>query len=302
MTTEEKYKEIVESRNVAKGADETSSGVKVDPPAEKQEQKAAEEPAKQQAGEQQPENPGAPEEKQKPSKEQQMQHEMAAMRFENKTLRKEIEELKKQFGQNAKPEPPKAKQRSDFNTDEEYGKYVRDTMKDEVKSELQQEQQDRERSEKEKAEFAEKLTGSLERLQKGLAEKVFKDLADPASPMHGIVTDERAGEINKILRKSERMADMLALMQAKPQIFQSMLALPAEKQRYRMYQLEDEIDSMYAKAGAKQQADKEKQERAASLPAPGSFGTHGTGTSDISGLSTEERVNRYKAELRKKNR
>ena len=69
--------------------------------------------------------------------------------------------------------------------------------------------------------------------------------------MSVIITDERAQPIAEAIRESHRGADMLALMQAKPEIFRQMLELPPRKMEYRLNQLEDSIDNMYKALEAK---------------------------------------------------
>lgn len=304
MTTEEKYKEIQEARKVANDAKGNPSGVKVDPPTETNPAKPTEEGE----GTQQPkpaEEGGAKNTeppKPKHTLEEQQQFAIAKMRAEFKkemdALRKENEELKAKFAGNNQPAK---KTRKDFETDEAYESYVRDSISESVKGDLKKENEEKEKAEAEKQAFTKKVYEGLEGISKGLAEKVFTDLADENSRLHAIITDERARELVKEI-KGEFGADLLALAQAKPEIFEGILALPAEKQKYRLWMLEDQITSVKSKVSAKQQADKEKQERADSLPTAGAFGRNGTGTSDISGLSTEERVNRYKAEMLKKRR
>lgn len=298
MTPDEKYKEIVESRKVATGSDDPS-GVKTDPPANTNEDHQQPGDGKQQPNPAEDGNSSTPT---PPTHEEKQQHAIAKMRAdfnrELAALRKENEELKARF--NGAEKTPEKKTRKDFQTDDEYGDYLRKQIEESVKADFKKQQDESEKAQKEKMEFAKSLSDGLEKIQKGLSEKVFKDLNDEGSEMFSIIKDDRAEPIREMIRKSGRRADLLALMQAKPGIFQQIMELPEEHQKYRLYSLVDAIDSKYSQLEKQHQADKQKEERAASLPAAGAFGVNGTGTTDISGLSTAERVNRYKADMIKK--
>lgn len=312
MTTEEKYQEIVNSR---KASEETKSedtkpkdepsGVKTDPPAEKQPEpeKKPDEKKPDEGGKQPEDDKGKG--PAKPSKPEQEEHALAAMRIkfkrENEALKKEIEELKKAQSANA-PEP-KAKTRKDFENDEAYEKHVRDSLKEEIRAEIMNEVNAQKAKQDETETYTAKLRSDLEKtFSKEIADKVFADLENPDSEMSLLITDERAKPIVEAVQASERRVDLLALMQAKPQIFQALLELPARKQEFRIYQLEDQIEAQYAKLKAKQAEDKQKQERAESLPNTGTFGVNGNGNDGINGLSTAERVRRYREEILKQRR
>ena len=312
MTEEEKYQEIVNSRKASeepkpedtKPKDEPS-GVKTDPPAEKQP-----EPEKK-PDEKKPDEGGKPPEDDKgkgpakPSKPEQEEHALAAMRIkfkrENEALKKEIEELKKL--QSANAPKPAAKTRKEFENDEAYEKHVRDSLKEEIQAEIMNEVNAQKAKQDETETYTAKLREDLEKtFNKDVADKVFADLNDPDSVMSEIILDERAKPIVEAVKASERRADLLALMQAKPEIFQALLELPARKQEFRIYQLEDQIEARYAQLKAKQAEDKQKQERAESLPNTGTFGVNGNGNDGINGLSTAERVRRYREEILKQRR
>lgn len=310
MTEEEKYQEIVNSRKASeeKKPEDTKpkdepSGVKTDPPAEKQPEpeKKPDEKKPDEGGKQPEDDKGKG--PAKPSKPEQEEHALAAMRIkfkrENEALKKEIEELKK--AQSANAPKPAAKTRKDFENDEAYEKHVRDSLKEEIRAEIMNEVNAQKAKRDESENFTAQLRGDLEKtFSKEVADKVFADLNNPDSLMSEIILDERAKPIVEAVQSSERRADLLALMQAKPQIFQALLELPARKQEYRVYQLEDQIEAQYAKLKAKQAEDKQKQERAASLPSTGTFGVNGNGNDGINGLSTAERVRRYREEELKK--
>ena len=310
MTEDEKYQEIVNSRKASeeKKPEETKpkdepSGVKTDPPAEKQP-----EPEKKPYEKKPDEGGKQPEDDKgkgpaKPSKPEQEEHALAAMRIkfkrENEALKKEIEELKK--AQSANAPKPAAKTRKDFENDEAYEKHVRDSLKEEIRAEIMNEVNAQKAKQDTTETYTAQLRGDLEKtFSKEVADKVFADLNNPDSMMSEIILDERAKPIVEAVQASERRADLLALMQAKPQIFQALLELPARKQEFRIYQLEDQIEAQYAKLKAKQAEDKQKQERAASLPSTGTFGVNGNGNDGINGLSTAERVRRYREEELKK--
>ena len=310
MTEEEKYQEIVNSRKASeeKKPEDTKpkdepSGVKTDPPAEKQPEpeKKPDEKKPDEGGKQPEDDKGKG--PAKPSKPEQEEHALAAMRIkfkrENEALKKEIEELKK--AQSANAPKPAAKTRKDFENDEAYEKHVRDSLKEEIRAEIMDEVKAQKAKQDESENFTAQLRGDLEKtFSKEVADKVFADLNNPDSLMSEIILDERAKPIVEAVQASERRADLLALMQAKPQIFQALLELPARKQEFRIYQLEDQIEAQYAKLKAKQAEDKQKQERAASLPSTGTFGVNGNGNDGINGLSTAERVRRYREEELKK--
>lgn len=310
MTEDEKYQEIVNSRKASeeKKPEETKlkdepSGVKTDPPAEKQPEpeKKPEEKKPDEGGKKPEDDKGKG--PAKPSKPEQEEHALAAMRIkfkrENEALRKELEELKKAQAANAPKPTPKT--RKDFESDEAYEKHIRDSFKDELRAEIMNEVNAQKAKQDEKEGFTAKLREDLERtFSKEVSDKVFADLNNPDSEMSEIILDERAKPIVEAIKSSKRRADLLALMQAKPQIFQAMLELPERKQEFRIYQLEDQIDAQYAKLKAKQDEDRQKQERADSLPNTGTFGVNGNGNDGIQWLSTAERVRRYREEELKK--
>lgn len=297
MTEEEKYQEIVKNREVASGVDKDQSGVKTDPPAN--EKPGTEEKPKET---QQPTGDDKGKGNANPTDTEKEDHAFAKMRMkfkrENDALRKEIDALKKAYAEKFPREQPKT--RKDFETDEEYGQYVRKSMKEEITSELRGELESSRETERERENFTTQIRDQLERtFNKEISDRVVKDLFDPESELSMIITDERANAIAEVVKSSSRRADLLALMQAKPQMFQKMLELPPEKQKFRMWQLEDEIESRYAQLQARQQAEQQKKERADSLPTAGTFGVNGNGATDISGLSPQQRVERYKSEMRK---
>lgn len=305
MTTEEKYKEIVESRKVADGESKEPSGVKVDPPAETPtETKPTEVTEKQQVAGKKEGEEGKDTTKKVPTDYEKQQHELASMRFNSKktekALLKQIEELKAEIAGLKGGEKTEQKKRSDFNSDDEYGEYLRQNFEKDVTEKVLKQVKEQNDSIARQNEFSRKLNEDLNKIQQGLGDKIIAELSNPESTMSQIIMDENGEAMASAIRDSNRRADLLALMQAKPQIFQEILALPPKKQEYRIYALEDQIELKYAQLSKKQQDDKEKEERSASLPTAGAFGVHGNGTSDISGLSTEERVARYKAEMRKK--
>ena len=305
MTTEEKYKEIVESRKVADGESKEPSGVKVDPPAETPtETKPAEATEKQQVADKKEGEEGKDTIKKVPTDYEKQQHELASMRFNSKktekALLKQIEGLKAEIAVLKGGEKTEQKKRSDFNSDDEYGEYLRQNFEKDVTEKVLKQVKEQNDSVARQNEFNRKLNEDLNKIQQGLGDKIIAELSNPESTMSQIIMDENGEAMASAIRDSNRRADLLALMQAKPQIFQEILALPPKKQEYRIYALEDQIELKYAQLSKKQQDDKEKEERSASLPTAGAFGVHGNGTSDISGLSTEERVARYKAEMRKK--
>ena len=309
MTTEEKYQEIVNSRKDSEDnkPEETKrqgepSGVTTDPPAEtrlepekKPDERKPDEGGKQTEGDK-GKGPA------KPSKPEQEEHALAAMRIkfkrENEALRKELEELKKAQAANAPKPTPKT--RKDFDSDEAYEKHIRDTFKDELRAEIMNEVNAQRAQQDEKDGFTARLREDLERtFSKEVSDKVFADLNNPDSEMSEIILDERAKPIVEAIKSSARRADLLALMQAKPQIFQAMLELPERKREFRIYQLEDQIEARYAQLAAKQAEEKQRQERADSLPNTGTFGVNGNGNDGINGLSTAERVRRYREEILK---
>lgn len=310
MTEEEKYQEIVENRKAEAASAEppkpdegNPSGVKTDPPAEKTaepNETGNDEPPKDGDGKSDKGKDGkAPA---KPSKAEQQEHALAQLRIkskrENDALRKEIEDLKRRLAESA-PKPA-AKTAKDFEKPEEYEKYVRDTMKDELRKEILEEVESKKAAQDDVEQFTAKLREDLEKtFNKEVSDKVFADLNNPESVLSMMITDERAKTVVDAVKASRRRADLLALMQAKPEIFQQIMELPERKQEFRIYQLEDQIEAKYAQFAAKQASDQQKKERADSLPNTGTFGTNGNGNEGVSGLSTTARVNRYKEEILK---
>lgn len=300
MTEEEKFKQIQESRKVAseaKGEQETKTGVESDPADKKVETKEGD--YKQQ--ETQTGDKTAPKKEYTESEKQ--QHAMAAMRTnfkrENEALKREIAELKK-WKAEAEAKSVKPKTRDDFENDEEFGKYLQKNLEENVYKRLQARMNEEAEKDSERSRRSERLSSGLESLEKGLTQKVFTQLENPDSEMSMILNDERGGKlIADTISESDYGAELLSLLYNKPEIFKEILALPAKKQEYRLYQLEDTIENMRKSVASKQQSDEEKRKRAESLPATGAFGLNGNGNTDISGLSTRERVERYKAEMRK---
>ena len=310
MTEEEKYQEIVNSRKSkeAEKQPETQpqetnpSGVKTDPPAEKQPEPDKKPDDTKPKGDSKNPEDGKGDGPAKPSEKEMQEHAFAKMRLKHKKesdeLRAQIAELNKKLADMAPN--PQAKTRKDFESDEAYEKHIRDSLKDEIRAEIMNEVNASRTKQDELNRNTAKLREDLEgTFGKEISDKVFKDLSDPESEMSMILTDERAKPIVETVNGSSRKADLLALMQARPQIFQTMMDLPPTKMAYRVYQLEDQIEAKYASLAAKKKDEEKKKAVADSLPTPGAFGTQGNGNDGIQGLSTQQRVNRYKDELLK---
>ena len=227
------------------------------------------------------------------------------MRFENKRLKERIAKLEA-ASKPKDPVPEEQKKLSDFNGDTDaYGKYLYERISKEITDKLTKQFQEQREKEQASKEETDGIRSKLESaFGKERTDSIWADMANPESMMSQIITDERAEAIVKFIKTSKRNADMLALMQAKPQIFQELLEFPPEKQNYRLFALEDAIDAKYAelsqrKADEAEKA-KQKQEVAASVPVTGVFGVNGNGTTDFSTLSADERVARLKEEIRQK--
>lgn len=300
MTPEEKYQEIVKSREVASGAEDSKVGeTKATPTAEKETKTEVKEPPKET---QQPEGEKKATEttKKEPTEAEKQEKAFAKMRYENKRLLERIKALEAGNSANKGEEKPKteAKKRADFANDDEYGNYLYDRITKEVTEKLTAQFEERQKAASEREESNKALKESLVKsFGSERAESVWNDLQDETSMMSQIITDGRGVEMAKAIGSSKRSADLLALMQAKPEIFTEILELSPEKQKYRIFALEDAIDERYKAVAAKQQADAEKQVRKDSVPVTGTFGVNGNGSTDISGLSSAERVARYKKEI-----
>lgn len=310
MTPEEKYQEIVNSRkaNAEKKPEETKpndtnpSGVTTDPPANEKKPEPEKKP-----DEKKPEDGKKPEGDGKgdgkPSEDEKKEHAFAKMRLkfsrENEALKKELEALKKAMAENAPK--PQAKTRKDFGDDDAaYEKYLRETIAEEAYRKAKAEFESRKSEQDGKEQFTAKLREDLEKsFSKDVADKVFRDMSDPESEMSMLITDERSEPMREAIMESSRRADLLALMQAKPQMFQQILELPPKRQAYRIYQLEDQIEAKYSQLKAKQANEKQKRERADSLPNTGTFGQGNETNKGFSGLSDTARVDRIKEELKK---
>lgn len=311
MNVDEKYKEIVESRKAANAEQEKNVNPqggeekKANPPAEKTptetknpEEKNPTETTKKEGDEQNP--------KQDAPKEDPKDHAFAQMRFENSQLKKRIKAL--EDAQNGKPtetkQPEKEKTLEDFGGNvAEYGKYLREKITAEVTGNVTKTLTEKQERDTAKQEFSRKLKEDLvNTFGKDRAESVLSDLGNPESTMSQILLDEGAKAIAEAITKSSRKADLLALMQAKPQLFQDIMQLDPERQKYRMFALEDAIEGKYLEFAQKQKKDEEKKATAEKVPVTGTFGVNGNGTTDISTLSASERVARYREELLKNNR
>ena len=132
-------------------------------------------------------------------------------------------------------------------------------MKKPKRSEIKEKQD----SQKQIDDTTKKIRSELEsRFGGEIASKVITELDDPDSEMSQILTDEKGKTIAEAVFSSDRRADLLALMQAKPEIFRAMMDLPQKKQEFRVYQLEDQIEARYAQLEVDEKAKKEKKERA----------------------------------------
>lgn len=299
MTEEEKYAQIQKNRQVANGGEaEKGSGVEAHPQAEQ----TAETEPKADGGTPKDEGKDKAPHKE-PTEAEKQQHAMAKMRSqfkrENDALKKELEELKK-WKADAEAAKVKPKTLADFDGDEEkYGQFLRKQIEDSVYSRVTEEFRKKSEADAQAEERGEKLRSKLDGFEEGLSQKVMDDLRDPDSTMSQILNAGEAGKvIAEAITESEYGADLLALMRSKPEIFQQMLALPAKRVEYKMFQLEDQIAALQRQASDKRKADEEKKEKAYSLPNVGAFGLNGNGNKGVDGLSAKERVERYKAELR----
>lgn len=323
MTEEEKYKQIVSSRQSAETANqqtkkenEEPSGVKTDPPADKgtEEPKPADpgKGATEQKVDTPPEAGGKGTEDPKntiPSDAQKQQNAMAKMRFENKRLLERVKKLEADAANRggATQQPEAVKKLSEFPNEDEYRKYLYETMEKQITEKVMKQVQEARERDAELQNGNNELRSSLERaFGAERAGSIYKDLENPESELSQILTDERAEALLDVVNHSKRKAEILAIIQARPADFLSLFELPPDKQKYRLYGLEVAIEQKYAQAKQQPQATQQQPPQAqprpntaAGLPTPGAFGTNGTGTRDISGLSTQERIARYKEEMRK---
>lgn len=322
MTEEEKYKQIVSSRQSAETAnqqtkkeDDEPSGVKTDPPAEKgtEEPKNTEPPKgpSDTKTDKPKEDGGKGTEEPKntiPSDAQKQQNAMAKMRFENKRLLERIKKLEANDANRATAQPQEPfKKLSDFADEDEYRKYLYETMEKQITEKVMKQVQEARERDAELQSGNNELRLSLEKAF-GIerAGSIYKDLENPESEVSQIISDERAETLLDVVIHSKRKAELLAMIQARPADFWNLLEMPEAKQRFRLYGLEDAIEQKYVQAQQQPQAAQQQQTQAqpkpntaAGLPTPGAFGTNGTGTRDISGLSTQERIARYKEEMKK---
>jgi hypothetical protein len=321
---EEKVKEIEESRKVAEGSPENGGEKKADPQAEEKkpaetegDKKPTEDGNKEPEGNKKPEGDKKPTEdgkkpedkggaqKPEPTEAEKQQQAFAKMRFENKQLKERIAKLEEAQKPKEQPNPEQPKTLADFNGDVgKYGEYLRETITKEVTDKLTQQFEEKGRQEKAASDVTNELRSRLENtFGTERTKSIWADMENPESMVSMIITDKAAEPIREAIRTSKRNADLLALMHAKPQIFQEMLELPEDRMKYRLYALEDAIEAQYSKMRQKQaldaQAEQRKKEQAAALPTPGAFGVNGNGTTDFSTLSASERVARYQEELKK---
>lgn len=305
MTDEEKYEQIVKSRS---GEGDTKgnlqSGVKADPQAEQKAGEASTETEAKVTGTEEKENSTEAKgtAKKTLTDEEKRNHAMAAQRIKEKGYTKKIAELEAEINalKNAS-QAPKRKTRDDFKTDEEYKQYVQSEFAGEIKSNVlneirkqQSEQQEAVNSRRELETEITKYYGDEVR------NKIIAELSDPYSEMAQIVTDPRAKALVEAIRDSKEKPHILAAMQATPQAFAELLNESPRRQEFAIFQMENNIRSKLQGYVQKQLDQQKKQERADAVPAMGTFGTNTNGVTDISKLSTKERVERYKADMRKK--
>lgn len=297
MTEEQKYEEIVKSREVEPAAGESlQGGEEKSDPQDQQGKEASKVQPNRQDG-----TGKANEPKKEPTPEEKQRHAFAEMRIkfkrENDALRKEIEALKK--AQAAK-DVPAPKTRKDFETDGEYGDYLRKEMEDEIYRRVSERMRSEQDAVSERAALGERLRQQLEGLETGLSSKVFSALEDPDSDLYQILTDERGeGRIAEML-KGRYGAEVLAIIHGKPDLFRSILELPGRMQDYRLCALEDNIERLRSNREQESRAAESRRQAAESLPSAGTFGTNGNGVADVGGMSAAQRVAKYKAEMRKR--
>lgn len=298
MTEDQKYEQIVKSREVEPAGGENLQGGenKSDPQDDK-----AKEPSGSQSSSRQDGTGKATEPRKEPTPEEKQRHAIAEMRIkfkrENDSLRKEIETLKK--AQAAK-DVPAPKTRKDFETDGEYGDYLRKEMEDEIYRRVSERMRSEQDAVSERAALGEKLRQQLEGLEEGLSEKVFADISDQDSDLYQILTDERGeGRISELL-EGPYGAEILAIIRGKPEIFRSILELPGRMQEFRLCSLVDSIERLRSDRAQNARAAESRRQAAESLPSAGTFGTNGNGVADIGGMSAAQRVAKYKAEMRKR--
>ena len=294
MNEEEKYRQIVDSRNSGTEGGEKQGGVEPDPHGtgnagkEPEAGAARQEPARGT----EPADGRDPEEKQR--------HAMAAMRVrfkrENEALRREIAELRKAAGVSAGEKP---KTREDFKDDAEYGNYLRQNLEDGIYRRVRERMDGDLESERESAEDLRRLESGLESGQKGLSGAVMRELHDPESEMSLILTDDRAKAMASAIAGSDHRPEILAVMYGNPGLFRKLLELSPQKQLFRIFQLEDRLEAMKAQGETRTKAEEERRRRAESVPAAGAFGITGNGRTNIGSLSATERVRRYKEDMRK---
>lgn len=294
MNEEEKYRQIVDSRNSGTEGGEKQGGVEPDPHGtgnagkEPEAGAARQEPARGT----EPADGRDPEERQR--------HAMAAMRVrfkrENEALRREIAELKKAAGASVGEKP---KTREDFKDDAEYGSYLRQNLEDGIYRRVRERMDGDIESERASAEDLRQLESGLESVQKGLSGAVMRELHDPESEMSLILTDDRAKAMADAIAGSDHRPEILAVMYGNPGLFRKLLELSPQKQQFRIFQLEDRLEAMKAQGETRTKAEEERRRRAESVPAAGAFGMTGNGRTNIGSLSATERVRRYKEDMRK---
>lgn len=297
MTEDQKYEQIVKSREVEPAsAEKPQGGEKMSDP---QDAKATQAPEtvdnRQETAER------AKEPRKEPTPEERQRHAIAEMRVkfkrENDALRKEIESLKKA---QAEKDAPARKTRQDFASDGEYGDYLRKEMEDDIYRRVSERMRSEQDAVSERAELGEKLRRQLEDLEEGLSTKIFSDVANPDSDLYQILSDGRdEGRFSDLL-KGPYGAEALAIIHGRPEIFREILELPARMQEFRLCALEDGIERRRQERAQNVRAAEARKQAADSLPSAGTFGTNGNGGADVGGMSAAQRVARYKAEMRKR--
>lgn len=303
MDMEEKYQEIASQRE-SKGGTETARA---------EEPKAAEEAA--------PQNAPAAEEKAEsgdegseanPKKEEakegksddgglerykseaeRSRHAMARMRKQHAAEKADWERKFKEL--EAKVAPQKPKTREDFGSDEEWREHLEKAIEDKIVARVMEGLNKRQAEERGVSGAISDLHTSVSNfLGKEDGEKVWRELTTEGTEAYEILNDPRSDHMVSVICDSPMKGALLGAIVYSPRVFRNILDLPQSRQAYELYRVEERIRSNQAEIARKKEQAKKREE---SLPAPGTFGNNAKGSTDISGLSTKQRVERYKKEL-----
>lgn len=193
--------------------------------------------------------------------------------------------------------PKKQKTREDFGSDAEWQEYALGEFSERVAAKVRQQIEEERKSKEGDSSKLDELKAEVTKFAGPETDKVWDVLEDRYSEAGEVLTDPNAKTLLAEVMASRSRGALLTILARKPQIFRDLIGLTPTRQAIAVANLERAVDEAVAKA---KKGGAEAAKRSESLPAVGSFGTNGRGSTDISGLTQQQRLDRYKAEALKR--